>query len=194
MSSISMLHDLKRVLFSILVSGIVFSSAVSAQSAALSEIKTYMTSPKQVGEGTLTYYGFKVYDAAYYISDEVGNPSFALRLNYARKILSEDLVQATVKQMNLLGASPNDIVKWQAELEKIYPSVEPGHLITAIYQGNGTTTFLHNGKPTGRVSDPQFSKVFFGIWLDPKTSSPKLRAKLLGELCPPSMVTASCIK
>ena len=164
------------------------------QSSHIQELKPYLNNPKHIGTGPLTYYGFKVYDAHYYSTDELGKAGFALRLDYVRKVLNEDLIKATVKQMVRLGASDNEITKWQSELEKIYPTVDQGHHITAIYQPSGSTTFIHNGKLAGKINDQQFSKIFFSIWLDQKTNSPDLRTKLLGELCPPSMISNSCIK
>jgi hypothetical protein len=164
------------------------------QSLYIQELKPYLNNPKLIGSGPLTYLGFKVYDAHFYSTDELGKAGFALRLDYVRKVLNEDLVKATVKQMVRLGASESEIAKWQSELEKIYPTVEPGHHITAIYQPTGATTFIHNGKLAGKMNDQQFSKLFFSIWFDQKTNSPDLRTKLLGELCPPSMISNSCIK
>ena len=164
------------------------------QSLDIQELKPYLNNPKLVGTGPLTYLGFKVYDAHFYSTDELGKSGFALRLNYARKVTNEDLVKATVKQMVRLGASDNEITKWQSELEKIYPNVDQGHHITAIYQPSGSTTFIHNGKLAGKINDQQFSKIFFSIWFDQKTNSPDLRTKLLGELCPPSIISNTCIK
>ena len=39
-----------------------------------------------------------------------------------------------------------------------------------------------NGKPTGEIRDAEFARLFFGIWLSPKTSEPELRAALLAGL------------
>jgi hypothetical protein len=164
------------------------------QSIGIQELKPYLNNPKHIGTGPFTYLGFKVYDAQFYSTDESGKLGFALRLNYVRKITNEDLVKATIKQMIRLGASENEITKWQNELEKIYPTVDQGHHITAIYQPSGSTTFIHNGKLAGKINDQQFSKIFFSIWLDQKTNSPELRTKLLGELCPPSIISNTCIK
>jgi hypothetical protein len=45
--------------------------------------------------------------------------------------------------------------------------------------------FLLNGRPLGEVRDPDFARVFFGIWLSPRTSEPALReALLLGRAHP----------
>jgi len=44
--------------------------------------------------------------------------------------------------------------------------------------GQGTRFFL-NGSLRGEVADADFTRLFFGIWLSPKTSEPRLREQLL---------------
>jgi hypothetical protein len=44
--------------------------------------------------------------------------------------------------------------------------------------GNGAQ-LLVNGKASGEIRDTEFARLFFGIWLSPKTSEPKVRAALL---------------
>jgi Chalcone isomerase-like len=165
-----------------------------AETQDLSEIKNYFNNPKKIGNGPFTYLGFKVYEANYYVSDDLGKSNFALRLDYVRKVTHDELVRATIKQMTRLGAPETEIQKWQNDLEKMYPDVEEGHHITAIYQPSGATTLIHNGKVLGRIADSQFSKYFFSIWFDTKTNAPDLRAQLLKDLCPPSIVVSNCIK
>ncbi len=179
-----------------LLIAVLFCSSVSAMEKPFDsqELKPYLNNPKHIGDGPFTYLGFKVYDAHYYSVDDLGKSGFAIRLVYARKVMNEDLVKATVKQMIRLGASDNEMIKWRSDLEKIYPTVDQGHYITAIYQPSGSTTFIHNGNVVGKINDQLFSKIFFSIWLDQRTSNPELRTKLLGELCPPSIISNTCIK
>jgi hypothetical protein len=40
--------------------------------------------------------------------------------------------------------------------------------------------FYYNGRPTSEIRDPEFARLFFGIWLSEQTPAPKLRAALLG--------------
>ena len=42
--------------------------------------------------------------------------------------------------------------------------------------------FLTNGRPTGKVPDPAFARLFFGIWLAGDTSEPAMRTALLSGL------------
>jgi hypothetical protein len=41
--------------------------------------------------------------------------------------------------------------------------------------------FWLNGQPRGELRDAEFTRLFFGIWLSPRTSQPRLREALLGS-------------
>ena len=56
-----------------------------------------------------------------------------------------------------------------------------GDCLLGVATRSGTTRFYFNGTPIGVIDDPQFGRVFFGIWLSPATSQPALRSKLIGE-------------
>ena len=63
-------------------------------------------------------------------------------------------------------------------MAKIFPDVKPGDQIVGIYRA-GAATFLYNNREIGQINDPEFARLFFGIWLDPRTTEPKLRNRLL---------------
>jgi hypothetical protein len=44
--------------------------------------------------------------------------------------------------------------------------------------GSGARFYL-NGRLRGELADDNFSRLFFGIWLSPKTSQPAMRATLI---------------
>jgi hypothetical protein len=175
----------------VLLYGFCFSSAIASETD-LHEIKEYLNTPQLVGSGTLRYLGFKIYDAYYYVNDDTAKGSFALRLEYSRKLQSTDLLKATIKAMEKVGAPQNDLAQWAAFLGKMYPNVEAGNEITAVYIPIGTTIFFYNGKQIGNVNDIEFSKYFFGIWLAPQTNAPNLRRKLLANNCAPNLISTSC--
>jgi len=169
-------------------------SSSFANDSPLQEIKPFLPNARQVGQGPFTYLGFKVYDAKYFVNDDQGKTGFAIRLDYTRKILGTELSLATARQLERLGASEKDVAIWEQELNKLYPNVDSGHHITAIYQPNDATFFFHNGKQIGKISNENFSKYFFSIWLDPKTNRPELRLQLLGDLCSPSIISTICLR
>jgi hypothetical protein len=51
--------------------------------------------------------------------------------------------------------------------------------VTGIHRPGVGAVFQINGKPGGEIADAQFARLFFGIWLSPTTSEPKLRSALL---------------
>ena len=66
-------------------------------------------------------------------------------------------------------------------MKQIFPDVVDGDCIIGLTLPQSGARFYYNEKATGEIQDREFAKAFFGIWLDPKTSEPALRIKLLGE-------------
>jgi hypothetical protein len=94
--------------------------------------------------------------------------------------------------MGKLGVPESQAQSWGKQLATFLPNVEPGQSLTAIYDPRQGTTFYLDGKPLAQIAGSEFSKAFFGIWLDSKTSVPKLREQLLGQHCPPPLIQESC--
>ena len=113
-------------------------------------------------------------------------------LDYSRKIEKDALIKATVEQLARLGYPGQKTEEWKKQLENIFPSVEKGDQITAIFNPQNGTSFLLGNQSIGRVTGTEFAEAFFGIWLSTKTSSPELRSKLLANRCPPKLIQAQC--
>jgi hypothetical protein len=64
----------------------------------------------------------------------------------------------------------------------IFPNIKEGENITGVVDENKHTHFYHEGILIGSIDDKTFAQSFFGIWLDEKTSEPKMRKQLLGLL------------
>jgi len=94
--------------------------------------------------------------------------------------------------MKNLGVADAQAVSWGKELAAILPNVEPGQTISAVYTPKQGTSFFYEGKKISQIQGADFAKAFFGIWLDSKTSAPKLRADLLGQGCPPQLISGVC--
>ena len=147
---------------------------------------------KLQGSGKLTWWGFHVYDAFFYRSGSVHSPEFALDLRYHRALSGHAIADRSVEEMKRLGVADAKAQIWGKELASFLPNVEPGQNLTAIYLPKQGTTFYYEGKPIAQIPGADFSKAFFGIWLDPKTSAPKLREQLLGKNCPPPIFQEVC--
>ena len=64
-------------------------------------------------------------------------------------------------------------------MQRVIPDIKKGDRIMGINQPGAGAQFLVNGKASGEIRDAEFARLFFGIWLSPKTSEPKLRTALL---------------
>jgi hypothetical protein len=58
--------------------------------------------------------------------------------------------------------------------------VRKGDRILGAHRPGVGASFWVNGQASGDIRDAEFSRLFFGIWLSPKTSEPSMRAALLG--------------
>jgi hypothetical protein len=125
--------------------------------------------------------GWSIYEARLYALDGRFDPTkpYALSLTYERTIAGDRLVQASLDEMRKLGAPVDERPEWASALAKVLPSVSKGVTLTGVYRPGEGAIFYQQEMETGRVDDA-LAKMFFGIWLDPRTSEPSLRKALLG--------------
>ena len=143
-----------------------------------------------VGRGTLRKWGFKVYEAELVASgtgsdlqdiNRLFAQPFSLRLQYALEIKARALIDRTIVEMRALGAgTPEQHAAWSTALDGIFPTVREGDELVGVHVPGRGARFQFNGKPIGELADEAFSRAFFRIWLDPRTSEPNLRKSLLG--------------
>jgi hypothetical protein len=141
---------------------------------------------KRYGSGEFRYWGFLVYYATLWAGDNPMQPPLVLQLEYQRTIAGSAIAKASVDQMRQLGADDVSLARWSKQMQTLFPDVVPGDTIEGVYR-QGDASFFHNGKLLGTVTgsdEPGFAPAFFGIWLDPATSAPALRAALLGQARP----------
>lgn len=144
-----------------------------------------------LGQGTFKKFGFEIYKAHLYADNVTSPDRFALNLQYSRAIRKEALLKATIEQLEHLGYPLSKTEYWKMQLDKIYPNINKGDQLTAIYQPNNGTVFLLDDQIIGKVPGTEFAEAFFGIWLSPKTSVPELRTSLLTNNCPPKIIQSS---
>jgi glycine cleavage system H lipoate-binding protein len=166
---------------------LIYTASSSASNSALSTAAqpawaSFLPKAGEVGSGEFRYWGFLVYDATLWSPQgeyQPGGP-FALSLRYARDVSREDIVEASIDQMRDLGLPVSRHPEWKAKLDQVMASVKSGDTLTGVYTPGQGAVFFHNDKLTGQVNE-QLAKAFFAIWLDPKTTEPKLRQALLGK-------------
>jgi len=142
------------------------------------------TSLTRLGEGTLRWFGIKVYEARLWTTG--GAPDFArplrLELRYARALRGPAIAERSDEEIARLGfGTLEQRAAWSAAMRSLFPDVSPGDTLAGEHLPGRGARFLRNGAPLGEIADPEFSRAFFSIWLDPRTSAPDLRAALLGR-------------
>jgi len=133
---------------------------------------------QKYGSGELRRFGFLVYEAQLWAGTNPTKPPIALQLTYKRDIAGVKIVNASVDHMRDLGASEQQLALWGPAMARIFPDVKPGDQIVGIYMP-GAAKFLYNNREVGQINDAEFARFFFGIWLDPRTTEPRLRLRLL---------------
>ncbi len=179
-------------------------SGTTTPSQALAQSKNLAASSvpdsRLLGSGTLRWLAFKVYEARLYAPIELVSAKnwqqvpLALQLTYARSIKGEQIAQTSADEMSRIGTGDSaKIAAWTVAMKQLFPDVKEGDQIVGVYKPNQSVAFFLNGKPLtitsgtsttnlGALSDPNFGKAFFAIWLDTKTRDQGLRKALLGQL------------
>jgi hypothetical protein len=138
---------------------------------------------REIGAGSLHWFGLHVYDARLAVAGERFDPAqpFALTLRYARDLSGERIAEASVAEIRRLGfGTPEDHRRWLDAMRRVFPDVRRGDELTGVSLSGRGAQFALNGRPIGSVDEPEFARAFFAIWLDPRARAPELRASLLG--------------
>ena len=154
-------------------------------SYALDHIHDLVPAAEKVGEGRLTYMLWDVYDAKLYApkGNWRADRPFALQLSYLRALKGKKIADRSIEEMRGQGLTDEiKLATWHGQMRTIFPDVDAGVSLTGVYTEDGATIFYRDSIEIGRMTDPAFSKAFFGIWLNEATSAPNLRGKLLGAL------------
>lgn len=135
---------------------------------------------RQWGSGEMRWFGLALYRATLWVAGESPESSTsALQLDYLRDIPRERLVQTSLDEMRRLGADEAQLKGWEGDLQRVFPDVKEGESIVGVHYPGRGASFFHQGQATGEISDAEFARRFFAIWLDPASRSPRLRAALL---------------
>lgn len=140
---------------------------------------------RQAGQGTLRFLGFPVYSAQLWVSpgfeaSDYGARPLVLQLEYQRDFTAETIAKRSIQEMRRVGRfTPAQAARWQQALQAALPDVKAGDQLSGIYQPGAGAVFQMGGQVVGEVQDPEFSRLFFGIWLSPRTSEPALRQALI---------------
>ena len=139
------------------------------------------------GEATLRYFGLRVYHARLWAlpdfrASQPAEQPLLLELEYLRELKGNAIAERSLKEMQRLGRfTEAQAQRWLADMQRIFPDVKNGDRLSGLNRPGVGASFWLNGRPAGQIDDPEFARLFFGIWLAPTSSEPDLRLALLGQ-------------
>jgi hypothetical protein len=174
---------------------VTFSLTVSSSAhSAVEEIKEppvgleVLTKPRLVGHHLFTFFGLEIYHISLWSSPEWtpekwNRHPFALSLVYSRNFSGEEIAKQSIAEIKKqIPLSDDTSQQWLNQLRFLIPSVKAGDRLTGVYQPSGNLVFWIGSKKIGEINDPALSEAFMAIWLATKTSEPKMRKKLFGDV------------
>jgi hypothetical protein len=160
--------------------------AATAATQPPRDIAQALDQVRKLGQSRLVVFGFNIYDAKLWAQDgfaaaNYANSAFALDLRYLRNFSGNSIAERSLKEMrNIEAVSDAKAQEWLDQMRKTFPDIKKGDHLIGIHRTDGSASFLLNGKQIGEVRDTEFNRLFFGIWLSPRTSEPKMRRELIG--------------
>ena len=144
-----------------------------------------MPAGRRLGQARLRFFGLSVYDATLWAgsgfdAQRYEQHRFALELKYLRSFKGRDIAERSIDEMkDLAPIEPAQATRWTQAMSSLFPDVKRGDRITGVHVPGSGARFYLNGRLLGEVADDAFSRLFFGIWLSPKTSQPRMRETLI---------------
>ena len=166
-----------------LVFAVLIGLTILAAAAPPSEIVSVIHADKPFGAGRYRFLFVTAYEAQLWTDAPQWSmrSAFALTLRYHMRFSTDDMVSRSVEEMKRIDPSldPSQLKAYGEAMDRVFPPVESGDEITALYLPGKPVRFFRDATATGEVSDPAFAKDFFGIWLSPRSTDPSLRKALL---------------
>ncbi|WP_417671972.1 chalcone isomerase family protein [Roseibium sp.] len=175
--------DLRTLAIAMLASACLLALAPSLARADIGAAAKTIPAAALVGEGRMTFLGFRIFDAELYAPRGSYRPDkpFALKLTYLRNFKATAIAEQTAKEMKRQGLRSKDkLDTWTKQLSDMLPNVSPGDSITGVRDNSGHTVFFAGSRRLGAIKDREFTRRFFAIWLGQNTNDPALRNKLVG--------------
>jgi hypothetical protein len=146
------------------------------------QVVTEVPALRPLGEGRMRFFGLHVYDSALWVLGEAWSfeRAFALDIRYAMNIKGRDLSKRSIEEMRNIGVTDDTkLRRWEEVMDRLFPDIRPGDRLVGLHLPGREARFYNQERLLGTVPDPEFARAFFGIWLDERTSQPKLRAQML---------------
>jgi hypothetical protein len=165
----------------------VHATAQGQGNAVPPEVAAEVPGARQQGGDLFRYFGFRVYDIRLWVGERAVDQTWddrplALALTYQRKLVGAQIAERSLKEMQgLATVSAADAERWLLAMKRLFPDVAEGDRLTGVLRPGQGARFFLNGQLRGDVDEPEFARLFFGIWLAPGSSEPALRNALLGR-------------
>lgn len=163
---------------------------VHANVAPSAQVSSVLAGATWAGSSRLRFFGLDVYDANLWTAPDFKSSAFeqyplVLELTYLRGLSGRSIAERSLKEMRRSAAlQPEQEARWLGAMQQIFPDVRAGDTLVGLHTPGTGARFWLNGQERGAIDDADFSRLFFGIWLAPTTSEPKLRAALLERAAP----------
>lgn len=162
-------------------------ATATATAAPPRELTAEWPAARVQGRAQMRFLGLHVYDIRLWTVDAPVGPEdwsrrvLALEIEYARELPGRRIAERSLEEMRRAGPIAVEAAeRWLQAMLQFFPDVRPGDRITGLHRPDGHVRFFVNGQLRGEKRDAEFARRFFGIWLAPVTSEPRLRAALLG--------------
>lgn len=172
------------------VGGLCLAGVTNSQATMPPEVQAQLPQAKATGTTRMRFFGLSIYDAQLWVAPGFDAAQYAahplaLELRYLRSLKGSAIAERSLQEMRRGG--PVDAAteqRWLQAMVDAFPDVKEGDRLTGLHTSGAGTRFFLNGTLRATVADPAFGPQFFGIWLAPWTSEPRLRAELLAGLVP----------
>jgi len=138
------------------------------------------------GTARMTYWGFNVYDAELWVdtsfrAQDWRRLPFVLELRYLRAFKGQDIAKRSLDEMRRQTTFSEELAqRWLDDMALAFGDIQAGDRLAGVYQPDKGVRFYANGVFRRDIADPEFARLFMGIWLSDRTSEPKMRQALLG--------------
>jgi len=173
-----------------LVPGLLAAPGAQASTSFAEQVSIAEHTLERVGTGTARYAGFiRVYEAALYAPSvstraQILAATVPKRLEIVyRRPLEAQLLAAAAAQTLERQHGPESLRHWQTAIDSLhatFPDVSDGDRLALTMVPEHGLWLEFNGREVARINNPQFGRVYFGIWL----ADPPLSASLRDELLP----------
>ena len=146
-----------------------------------------LSGARLVGQGVLRFLGFEIYRARLWVqpgfdADNYAAHPLALELTYHRAFTGAAIARRSIEEIQRQTAlAPAQAERWQQQLATLLPDVQPGDRLTGLYLPQQGMRLWRGSQALGAIGDAELARLFFGIWLSPRTSEPGLRSALLAR-------------